>query len=168
MDGFLAAYLCREIMWKPGGMKKLYIMSVKKQMEKNPWLRYIGSFSVEPGRRSITESFDYAAEMLAEPGNLLMFFPQGKLESNHIRYIQMEHGIREIVHRIKGDNVQLLWCSTTIEYFESLKPSVCFDMMDCGTNRDFDFDQLQNKINSFHRQSIEKNIRYTNEHIEYH
>jgi hypothetical protein len=167
MDGFLAAYLCRRVLWKEGVMKRLYIMSLKKQMEKNKWLQYIGSFSIEPGKWSIVESFDYAAGVLAEAGNLLLFFPQGKLESSHIRYIQLEHGIKEIVQKIKGDT-QLIWCSTTIEYFESVKPSVYFDMVDCGTNHDFDFESLQKKINTFHQQSINKNIRYTNEHIEYH
>ncbi len=167
LDGFFMGYLCRKVLWKEGGMKRLYIMSLKKQMQKNKWLQYMGSFSVEPGRRSITESFDYAAEVLDQPGNLLLFFPQGKLESSHVRYIQMEHGLKEIAHKIKGD-CQLIWCSTTLEYFESTKPTVYFDMLDCGTAADFDMDEFQKKVNDFHQASISKHIRYTDEHIQYH
>lgn len=166
LDGFLAAYLFGKTLLKNGDMKRLYIMSVKKQMEKNWWLKYMGSFSVDPGKRSIQESFEYAAEILAEPGNLLLFFPQGRLESCHIRHIKFETGISEIIPKIKG-NTQLLWSSNLIEYFESIKPSVYFNMVDCGTNHDFDFDTLQQKVNQFHQEAIKRNIRYTNEPIKY-
>ena len=135
-------------------------------MEKNPWLRYMGSFSVEPGKRSITESFEYAAEMLNKPGNLLMFFPQGELESCHIRHIKFDEGLYEIATRITG-NCQLLWTSNIIEYFESIQPSVHFNMLDCGTVKEFDFEALKKKVNIFHREAIERTIRYTKEPIVY-
>lgn len=166
LDGFLAMYLCNKVLWKKEGMKRLYIMSLKKQMEKNKWLRYIGSFSVDPGKASISESFDYAAEILSEPGNLLLFYPQAKLESCHIRRIYFEYGITEIIPRIKG-NTQLIWSSNLTEYFESLRPSVYFNMLDCGTNHTFDFDQLQEHVNQHHQKAIAANIRYTDERIKY-
>lgn len=147
-------------------MKRLYIMSLKKQMEKNKWLRHIGSFSVDPGKRSIQESFDYAAEILSEPGNLLLFYPQGKLESCYIRYIKFDEGLYEIVPKIKGD-CQLIWASTTIEYFEALSPTVHASMLDCGTNHDFDFEALKKKVNEYHIKSIQRSIRYTDEPITY-
>ncbi|RYD92930.1 MAG: glycerol acyltransferase, partial [Sphingobacteriales bacterium] len=128
-DGFWAFYLCKKVLWNDDQMKKLFIMSLKRQMEKNWWLRHIGSFSVEPGRKSIRESFEYAAEQLSTPGNLLLFFPQANLETCHIRHIHFEEGLYEIVTRIKGD-CQLIWCSNIIEYFESTKPSVYMNMLD--------------------------------------
>jgi len=164
LDGLLAIYLCNNAIWKKNGMKRLYIMSLKKQMEKNKWLRYCGSFSVEPGKRSIHESFEYAAEVLSEPGNLLLFYPQGKLESAHVRHIKFEEGLLEIVPKIKGDT-QLIWSSNLIEYFESIKPSIHFNMLDCGTNHDFNFEQLQKQINKHHLNSIKRNIRYTIEPV---
>jgi len=159
-DGFWAGYLCKKVFFKKDGMQRLYIMSVKKQMEKNTWLRYMGSFSVDPGKRSITESFEYAAEMLSQPGNLLMFFPQGNLESIYVREMQFDEGLYEIVTRIKG-NCQLIWCSNFIEYFESIFPTTYASMLDCGTNNDFDFETLKQKVNEHHRASMEKNVRYT-------
>jgi 1-acyl-sn-glycerol-3-phosphate acyltransferase len=161
-DGFLGFYLAWKVILKQGQMKRLYIMSVKKQMQKNRWLRYCGSFSVEPGKVSIRESFAYAAEQLAEPGNLLLFFPQGNLESCHIRSIKFQEGIAEIIPLIKG-NCQIIWTSNIIEYFESLSPSVYFNMLDCGTNHNFDFDTLKQQVNQHHLQSIKQNIRFTDE-----
>lgn len=159
-DGFFAFYLCGKVFWKPGFMRKLYIMSVKKQMEKNPWLQYCGSFSVEPGKRSLIESFDYIGEKLSEPGNLFLYFPQGNLESMHIQGIEFQDGINEVVSRVKG-NCQLIWCSNIIEYFESTKPSLYFDMLDCGTIADYNFKQLVGKVNAHHKKALQKQVRFT-------
>ncbi len=161
-DGFLGFYLAYQILIKQGKMKRLYIMSLKKQMELKWWLRYLGSFSIEPGKYSVRESLAYAAEILSEPGNLLLFFPQGNLESCHVRTIQFQDGISEIVPQIKG-NCQLLWSSNIGEYFESIRPSVYFNMLDCGTCENFDFDQLQKQVNQHHKESIKRNIRFTKE-----
>jgi hypothetical protein len=162
LDGFLAYYLSNKLFRKKDGMRKLYIMSIKKQMEKNWWLRYIGSFSIDPGKRSIEESFAYAAEVLSEPGNLLLFYPQAKLESSHIRKIHFEDGLNQIIPQIKG-NCQLVWSSNIIEYFESTKPSLQYNLLDCGTNETYDFEVLKQKVNLHHRASIEKNFRFTEE-----
>ena len=163
-DGFWAGYMCSKVFFKKGGMRRLYIMSVKKQMEKNKFLRYFGSFSIEPGRRSITESFDYIAEVLSQPGNLLLFYPQGNLESAFIRYIKFDEGLYEIVTRIKGD-CQLIWSSNLFEFYESFRPTIYASMMDCGTNHDFDFEALKKNVNEFHLNSIRKLVRYTEEPV---
>jgi hypothetical protein len=44
-----------------------------------------------------------------------------------------------------------------------LKPSVYFNLLDCGASKDFDFDKLKSSINAHHLQSIKNNVRYTNE-----
>lgn len=160
LDGFLAAYLVRNTINKERGIKRLNFMSVKKQMEMNPWLRYTGSFSVSPGKISAGESVAFAAELLSTPGNVLVLYPQANLESCHVREIEMKDGINAIIPQIKGD-CQIIWSSNLVEYFESLKPSMNFHMLDCGTNHDFDFEKLSKKINVFHKQSIQKQIRFT-------
>lgn len=163
-DGFLATYLVRNSIHKAQGIKGLNFMSVKKQMQMNPWLKYTGSFSVEPGKISSGESVAYAAELLSKPGNVLVLYPQGNLESSHVRQIDLQDGINAIIPQIKG-NCQIIWSSNLPEYFESLKTSVYFHMLDCGTNQDFDFDELNKKINDFHKEAIQKQIRFTNEKL---
>ena len=74
----------------------------------------------------------------------------------------MKEGINDIVTQIKGD-CQLIWSSNLIEYFESLKPSVYFHTLDCGTNRDFDFDKLGQDINAHHKEAIQRQFRFTEE-----
>lgn len=161
-DGFLAGYLIYKAIHSKQQLKGLKIMVLKKQMEKNKWLKYFGCFSVSPGIASVEESLNYAAEALSEPGNLLLMFPQGNLESTHIRTIKFKDGIGSIIPKIKGD-CQLIWSSNLTEYFESLKPTVYFDMLDCGTNHDFDFDDLKIKINQHHKHAIKNLFRFTDE-----
>jgi hypothetical protein len=163
-DGFLAAYLVRHTIHKKQQIKELNFMSVKKQMQMNPWLKYVGSFSVSPGKISVGESVAYAAEKLSKPGNVLVLYPQGNLESCHVREIEMKDGINAIIPQIKG-NCQIIWSSNLVEYFESLKPSINFHMLDCGTNHDFNFEELNKKINSFHKEAIQKQIRFTEEKL---
>jgi hypothetical protein len=162
LDGFFAYYLCFKVLNKKQKIKGLYTMSVKKQMEMKPWLKRTGSFSVAPGTRSVAESLDYAAELLNTPGNVLLYYPQGNLESIHIRHIEFKDGVYEIVKKIKGD-CQLLWCSILTEYFESTKPSVYFNLLDCGTNHDFDFEVLKEMVNKYHLQAMQSHVRFTKE-----
>jgi hypothetical protein len=162
LDGFLAIYLCLHGIHKKQPLKGFYIMSLKKQMEKHWWLKYIGAFSIVPGSKSSEESLNYAAEVLSAPGNLLLFYPQGNLESLHIRQIEFKEGVSQIVPKVKGD-CQQLWCSILIEYFESIKPSIYFNLLDCGTNHDFDFEALQKKVNMHHQKVIQSNVRFTQE-----
>ena len=160
-DGFYAFFLANKLFWGKNKMQRFYAMSLKKQMQKNKWLQYVGSFSIDPGRRSIQESFNYAAEVLSKPGNLLLFFPQGNLESQHITRIHFEEGLKEIIPLING-SCQLIWCSTIIEFFESTKPSIHYNLLDCGTNKEFDFDSLKANVNAFHLNTLNKYVRFTN------
>jgi len=162
-DGFFAYYLCFHFITKKQKLRGIYTMSVKKQMERNWFLQYSGSFSVEPGKRSVDETLDYAAALLAQPGNLLIYYPQGNLESAYIRHIEFKDGIYEIVTRTQG-TCQLIWSSILMEYFESTKQSVYFNLLDCGTNHNFDFEELKKKVNGHHLASIEKNFRFTKEY----
>lgn len=162
LDGMLAFHLCRKSGLMHADFKGLYFMLLKKQMEMKPWLKYLGGFSVDPGKGTIGRSLNYAAEVLSTPGNILLMFPQGNLESIHVRNIEIKEGINAIVPNIKG-NCQLIWCSTIIEFFESLQPSAYFNLLDCGTQQDFDFDEIKHKINTFHKAALNKHIRFTKE-----
>ncbi|WP_317130531.1 lysophospholipid acyltransferase family protein [Pedobacter cryophilus] len=161
-DGFWALFLSYNAIHKKQNLTGFNIMILKKQLQKNPWLRYFGCFSIAPHSKSSSESLAYAAEILSTPGNVLIMFPQGNLESQHVRYIEVKDGINNILSMVKG-KCQLIWSSNLTEYFESLKPSVNFQMLDCGNNDQFDFEVLKSKINSHHQQAIQKQFRFTKE-----
>ena len=161
-DGFWACYLSLHGVHKHQKMTGFYIMILDKQLKKNMWMRYFGCFSIAPGKPSVQESIEYAAELLNKPGNLVLMYPQGNLESSHVRHIVLRNGIKDIIDRVKV-KCQLIWCSNVVEYFESFRPSVYFNMLDCGTNENFNYDQLSENINKHHRAAIQKQIRFTDE-----
>jgi 1-acyl-sn-glycerol-3-phosphate acyltransferase len=160
-DGFWAGYLCLKSIYRQmPEMKGLYIMVLEKQLAQHRWLTRLGCFSIAPGTATVNESLAYIAAKLDVPGNIFLMYPQGKIESNHVRHIIIKPGIAEIVKRINGD-CQLLWSSNLVEYFESLKPSVYFHMLNCGTNHDFDLTLLSQQINVHHNAAIKKQFRHS-------
>ncbi|RZK48168.1 MAG: glycerol acyltransferase [Pedobacter sp.] len=160
MDGLFAFYISRKLFYKNGYMRHLHIMSLKQQMLKNPWLKWVGSFSVDPGKLSLPASFSYAAEILSKPGNMLLFYPQGNLESLHIRKIHFEDGINQIIPQVQGP-CQIIWTSNIVEYFEGIRPTITCNLLDCGLISDYDMDSLEKKINLHHQNALDAEIRFT-------
>jgi len=161
-DGFLAVYLCINSLFKNQKMKGFHFIILKKQLQMKPWLRFFGGFSIAPGKPSVNKSLDQVAKLLSQPGHVVLLFPQGKIESNHVRKIEMKDGVSYFIPKIEGD-CQLIWSTQLIEYFESLKTSVYFDMLDCGTNKNFNFEQLCSAINAHHQSAVQRQIRFTQE-----
>lgn len=159
LDGFIAGYILYTKYHKKVKLRGLYIMILEKQVQKNRWLTKFGGFSVAPGSGTVEESLSYAAEILDEPGNVLLLFPQGKIESNHVDYINIKRGIADIVPRI-DKRCQLVWSSNLVDYYEGIKPSLYCYLLDCGFNTDFDFEQFKSEINAHHTQAIQQQIRH--------
>lgn len=158
LDGFIAGYLLKKEIYDKYPLKGLYIMVLEKQLQKNRWITWFGGFSVAPGTNTVKESLAYAADVLSQPGNVLLLYPQGKIESNHVDYINIKNGIAEIVPQIKGI-CQLIWSSNLVDYYEGIKPSLYCHMLDCGNNTAFDFEKLKMQINEHHALALKKQIR---------
>lgn len=84
-------------------------------------LKYGGAFSINKKSKEAIESLDYAAQLLNEPGNLVLIFPQGKLYSNFITGVAFEKGIMKIIKQAAG-KFQTIFSTTFIENFEHKHP----------------------------------------------
>jgi 1-acyl-sn-glycerol-3-phosphate acyltransferase len=151
-DGFWAGWL----RWRVFD-RVFYIMMQEDHLKQRMWLRYMGGFSINRQSKEVIGSLNYASELLNDPGNLVTVFPQGQLVSNHATDIHIERGIAHIVKKVKG-NCQIIYYSAFVEYFESLKPSIYFHLLDCGTNHDFDFERLKAQINEHHRKALKDQV----------
>lgn len=151
-DGFWAGWLTDQYL-----DRDFYIMMQHDHLESRRWLGYMGGFSINRQSKEVISSLNYAAGLLNKPQNLVTVFPQGALVSNHTEEIQIERGIGHIVKKIKGD-CQIIYYSAFVEYFESLKPSIYFHLLDCGTNHDFDFDRVSAQISAHHRQALKDQV----------
>jgi hypothetical protein len=98
-------------------------MILEETARKERFLKYVGAFSVKKDSKSILQSLDYAAELLSDPANLVLMFPQGKLYANFVTNIKFEKGLMRIVEKAAG-NFQLVFASTFIQYLKHKKPTV--------------------------------------------
>lgn len=151
-DGFFGNYLAYWTM-----ERYLYIMMQHDHLEKRMLFNLFGGFSIERGNREMLKSLWYAADLLNDPENLVVVFPQGELISNHTTHISVEKGIERLIKHIKGP-CQIVYCATLIDYFESLKPSAFIHLFDCGVAGEVPFDELVDNINNYHARALKDQI----------
>jgi len=107
---------------KRGLGKKFHVLLLEDTQIKQPMLKYGGAFSISKRSKSIIESLDYAAQLLNDPQNLVLIFPQGKLHSNFVTEVQFEKGVMKIIAKA-ADKFQLVYAATFIESFQYKKPT---------------------------------------------
>lgn len=139
-DGFLIFYLNRMFF-----KKKFHIMITEENYRKVWFLKYVGCFSVKKNSRSVLETLNYSAALLADPQNLVVIFPQGKLYSNHIGQTGFEKGLNHIMKNA-DHGFQYLFAALFVDYFDNRKPSVtCYlAQHNCDT-----FDSLKTVENAY-------------------
>ncbi|MFD2144872.1 1-acyl-sn-glycerol-3-phosphate acyltransferase [Mucilaginibacter antarcticus] len=101
--------------------RKFHAMVLEGTILKEPMLSYGGAFSVSKSSKGILQSLDFAAELLGNPGNLVLIYPQGKLYSNLVSEVIFEQGVIRIIAKAAG-KFNLVFATTFIENFENFKP----------------------------------------------
>ena len=147
-DGFFADYLMKKFI-----NRTPYAMMLERQLKRYRFFRYTGAFSIRPSSASsVIESLRYSSEILTEPGNYLIFYPQGEIQLYETDYISLKSGLKYIAERSEFD---VLIISFKIFYNENKKPSVC-----CRFGEKFTSGQLESDFESYQKSFIE-NIRLT-------
>lgn len=117
-DGFWVMHLNRKLFGR-----KFYYMMLEEELRKNIFLNRIGGYSVKRGSRSIMESLRYTIDLLKNSENLVLLFPQGKIESGHVTRFVFEKGVQRVAGEAAG-HAQLLFVVNLVEYYSSAKPSL--------------------------------------------
>ncbi|HPT13699.1 MAG TPA: lysophospholipid acyltransferase family protein [Bacteroidales bacterium] len=117
-DGFWAMVLNLDIF-----RRKFHFMMLEEQLRRHRYFNYSGGFSVKKGARSAAESIAYCAELLSEPGNLVLLFPQGVLTSVHQRQPSFQKGVERILSQVQHD-VQVIFAAHLTDYLSHKKPTL--------------------------------------------
>ena len=117
-DGFLLYWLNHLLL-----KKRFHIMILEDTVRKVFFLKYMGAFSVVKNSRSMMESLAYAGELLQDPQNMVLIFPQARLYSNFIDDIHFERGLLRVIKKAAG-KFQYVFAATFIENFQHKKPTV--------------------------------------------
>ncbi len=115
-DGFLMFQINRLYF-----RKKFHVMITEENYRKVWFLKYLGSFSVKRNSRSAIETLEYAGNLLNDPGNLVLVFPQGKLYSGHVDEIQFQKGLINLINN-STRKFQYIFAASFADYFEHRKP----------------------------------------------
>ncbi len=128
-DGFLLYYVNHLAL-----KKKFHIMIMEETVKRFFFMKYLGAFSVSKGSRGAVETIGYAAELLSDPQNMVVIFPQGKLYSNFINEIHFEKGVLRILEKCNTP-VEIVFAAAFIEHLEHKKPSANVYLKTSITNK---------------------------------
>ena len=118
-DGFWGLYLSNRFLHK-----RFHVMMLEEQLQQRLAFSRAGAFSMRPGSRSVVDSLDYASSLLNNPGNAVLIFPQGILNSLYNRTFTFEKGIDKILKQVP--DCQILFYAVFVEFFSQRKPSLFF------------------------------------------
>lgn len=150
-DGFWVVYLNIKLFHRI-----FYFMMLEEQLRSRMYLNKSGGYSVRKGSRSIVESIGYTSELLKDKKNLVLMFPQGRIESMHNHTIRFEKGIEHVLRKSAG-KVQIMFLVNLTDYFSNQKPGLYMYLREYdGT--DFSSETLQEKYNSFHEECVAENM----------
>lgn len=128
-------------------------MMLEEQLKKHWYFNYTGGFSVKKSSRSAVETIQYSAELISHPDNLLLMFPQGKVESLHKQSFAFEKGVERILQRTERSNVQIVFLVNSIDYFINRKPILYHYIKEYKDNN-ADYITIENNYNAFFKESI--------------
>lgn len=115
-DGFLMFQINR-IYFK----KRFHVMITEENYQKVWFFKYLGGFSVKKNSRSIIETLEYAGNLLNDPENLVLIFPQGKLYSGHVDEVQFQKGLINLINS-SSRKFKYIFAASFADYFEHRKP----------------------------------------------
>jgi 1-acyl-sn-glycerol-3-phosphate acyltransferase len=104
--------------------RKIYILMLEEQLKRYWFFQKIGAFSINPKNpKSIKTTFDYIIEVIGDPQNVLLFYPQGEIEDYVKRPLKVKEGLKTILN-LTSVKVNLLPVAFKIKYGNTKKPDL--------------------------------------------
>jgi len=147
-DGFIAYHINRKF-WR----KRFHVMMLEKELTQRMFLNKAGAYSINKGNRSILETMNYTAELLQEPGNLVVIYPQGKIQSIYNRSFSFEKGIRFLTDR-SNLNFRIVYYVAMVDYFSNRRPGLYLYFQNKGLSGNSSYPDIENDFNHFYRDCI--------------
>lgn len=149
-DGLWASYVNTKILGR-----RFHFMILEEQLRKHPYFKYVGGFSVNKGSRDVLETLRYMREILTHSRNMVLLFPQGKLQSLYIRDFVFEKGAAALLKRT-GENIQVVMMATMVDYFSKVKPGLYIYLEEYSPDS---AESLEVAYNRFYHTSMEGQLK---------
>lgn len=122
---------------------------LEEQLKKYWLFRYGGVYSVKKQSRSIIDSLNFTAKLLEEPGNMVQFFPQGMIESQHITAHQFEKGISYVLRHTRQE-FHMVFTVALVDYFSDRKPSLHIFFEEYHAQEGGNLQKLESDYNAYY------------------
>jgi hypothetical protein len=116
-DGFLMFQL-NKLLFK----KEFHVLVAEEDYKTHWFLKYFGAFAAEHTGKDVVGTLIHAGQLLNDPNNLVLLFPQGKLYSAYVSSIAFEKGVMQVVNESKK-KFQIVFAANVIDY-SARKPAV--------------------------------------------
>ncbi|PKP08951.1 MAG: hypothetical protein CVU09_13475 [Bacteroidetes bacterium HGW-Bacteroidetes-4] len=149
-DGFWMLYLNNN-----KTHKKFHVMMLEKELEKRKFFNYCGAYSINPGHISVRKSLNTTLELLADNKNMVVFFPEGKINSSTNVPKKFQPGIGSVLKQNPG-KAQLLFTVFLTDYFSQQKPTLFIYFKEVPFHEVATVELLEQQYNVFYNSCINK------------
>ena len=150
-DGFIANYL-NNILFK----RRFHVMMLEEQLKERMFLNKAGVFSIKKKSRDIVDSLNYTKELLTDPRNMVVIFPQGEIQSLYHYPVHFEKGISSILGKMQPENLQVVFLAKLVDYFSHRKPSLTLGLTDYSAERFSSIKDMENAYNQHLKNMIDQ------------
>jgi 1-acyl-sn-glycerol-3-phosphate acyltransferase len=140
-DGFFVVYINYRMFHK-----KLHVMMLEEQLKRHRILSKAGAFSVERKKKSVLESIEYCIYLLNDPDNLLLFYPQGEIQSAYHYPVKFEMGLLKMLEGSDRE-FQLIFLAALTDYFSNKKQVLNLNMAEYSG--DYSHGAIEKAYNNF-------------------
>jgi 1-acyl-sn-glycerol-3-phosphate acyltransferase len=148
-DGFMAFWLNNHLL-----NKRFHVMMLEEQLAKRRFFRGIGAFSIQPGSRSMMESLNYASDILADTHNMLVIYPQGRIETSYVKRIRFGGGLSRILGGVSGPPPAILFYVALVDYFSFPKPTLNIYLRPYVPHAGNPLQYMEDSYNAFYQSCI--------------
>ncbi len=149
-DGFIAHHVNNSLF-----KKNFYFMMLEEELKKRMFLSSAGGFSINKNSRSMIESLRYASSILECPGNCLLLYPQGEIQSSYKFPVKFEKGWLRVVKKV-NESFSMIFIVSLIDYFSNKKPSIYVYLKEYPYKETDGFNEIESAFNQHLMDSIEK------------
>jgi hypothetical protein len=131
---------------------------LENELRKSKILTNLGAFSIVKENRKSIESLKYCTEILQDPENMLLLFPQGRIQSLYTTGFVFEKGALTYLLKKSKVNFQIIFNINLIDYSSKRKPeiSVYFNYFKPGN--DFTVEDIEKGFNQFAKECLRQQI----------
>ena len=150
-DGFWAADFNMEVT-----KKRFFFMMEEKQLLEHKFFSRIGGFSIKKRDKESIESLNYTLQLLSDKNNLVLIFPQGKIESVYNQDIVFESGVDRIIKSSNKDT-KVVFLVNLVDYHSNKKPTLYQYYLTFNKDK-----ALYSSYNEFFKMCIESQVKLKN------